>query len=166
MNKQIGSQFTKIAAALIAFFILFSFAGCKTASKAAQDPNVPPQLPRITSHSVKIGKISKTGVEVFVYLTIENPNRFPLPPPKIDYNLIINRNPFIRGTVSDKPLAASGSTQIEVKLQVSFTDLFRNIASLIASREAASIFQFACDFGMPALSGIISRELPFMLPLR
>jgi len=166
MNKQIGSQFTRITPLVIAFVILFSFTSCKTASKAVQDPKVPPQPPRITSHSVKIGNVSRAGVEVLVYLTIENPNRFPLPPPKIDYNLIINRNPFIRGTVSDKPLAASGTTQIEVKLQVSFTDLFRNIASLIASREAASIFQFVCDFGIPTPDNIISRELPFTLPLR
>jgi len=126
-----------------------------------------PQLPRLSSPSIKLGTVNTSGAEVLVSLNFENPNSFPLPSPKINYNYSINRNSFIRGEVNNKPLAASVTTPIELKLQVTYADLFRSFASLLTSSSVSSVFSFDCDFGIPFLGGnITNRELPLTLPLR
>jgi len=126
-----------------------------------------PQMPKLNSPSIKLGTINTSGAEVIIGLNFENPNSFTVPAPKISYDYIINRNSFIKGTINDKPLAASATTPVELKLQVSFADLFRSFASLLTSSSVSSTFSYNCDFGIPFLDGnIIKGDLPFQLQLR
>jgi len=131
--------------------------------------NLPlPQTPKINSPSIKLGTIDTTKAELIVAMKLENPNSFQIPAPKITYDYMINRNSFIKGNVANqKPLAAKSTSDVEFRMQVNYTDLFRSFASLITAREVSTSLNYSCDFGLSELGfNIVSSALPFTLPIR
>ena len=126
-----------------------------------------PQQPRFSSPSMKVENASSARADVIISINVENPNIFPLPAPSIKYDYILNRNSFIRGEIINaRPLAASSITPLELKLQVSFSDLFRSFSALRNLREVASNLIFEADFGIPVFKGEVFRfELPGNLQL-
>jgi LEA14-like dessication related protein len=126
-----------------------------------------PQLPRITSPSMRLGNTSTSGVEVLVTVNFENPNTFDFPSPKITYNYMLNRNSFIRGIIEDEgPLAASATTPIVFRLMVNYADLFRSFASLITASQVSSQLTLSCDFGIPFINRQLNLDLSGSIPLR
>jgi hypothetical protein len=127
-----------------------------------------PQAPRLPSSSIRLGNVDTTRAEVLVTMNFENPNAFPLPAPKITYDYMINRNSFIRGTVDNEgPLAAQAITPINIRMQVTYSDLFRSFASLLTAREVATSFNFTYDFGFPEFGwSALNSSLPLTLPIR
>jgi len=126
-----------------------------------------PQQPRFSSPSMRIENAGLNRADVVISINVENPNVFPLPAPVINYDFSINRNSFIRGEMANnRTLPPSSTTPLTLRLQISFTDLFRSFTALRNVREAASLLIFECDFGIPAFKGESLRfELPGSLPL-
>jgi len=118
-----------------------------------------PQLPRITSPSMRVNNVNSSRAEIIVSVNIENPNVFEIPSPKINYDYFINRNSFIKGEIeSTGPLAAASTTPVNFRLTVNYSDLARTIAvsitSLLSSaRELTSQLRLDCDFDIPFLKG-------------
>ncbi|MCL2721874.1 MAG: LEA type 2 family protein [Treponema sp.] len=127
-----------------------------------------PQVPQVSSPSMRVDNVSITGAEVVVTLNFVNPNAFALPSPKITYNYMVNRNSFIRGTIENQqPLAPSSTTPISFRMLVNYADLFRTFTSLLTASQAASLLTLSCDFGVPIFSGQnVNLELTGTLPLR
>ena len=131
--------------------------------------NLPlPQAPRLNSPSIRLGDINLTRAELIVSMNFENPNTFTLPAPKITYNYMVNNNSFIRGTLDNLgTLAASATTPINFRLQVTYADLFRSFAALMTQSNVATNLDFTCDFGFADYGwNTLNNVLPFTLPIR
>lgn len=126
-----------------------------------------PQLPRVGAPSMRVESTDLTRAILVYSFNVENPNAFQLPTPVINYDFQVNRSSFLRGGVDNLgPLAASSTTPISLRLQVSYAELIRSFASLFGAREAASLLVVTSDFGIPFLGGPSRFEISGTLPLR
>jgi len=126
-----------------------------------------PQAPVISMPAMRVDRADLSGVHIVASVNVENPNIFPLPPPNIAYDFLVNRNSFISSTIESGPLAASSVTPIVYRLDVNYADLFRNFSALQLLGSAQSLFNMEFDFGIPAFAGeIVSLQIPGTLPLR
>lgn len=126
-----------------------------------------PQAPKLSAPSMRVERADLTKVEILASLNVENPNAFELPPPSLAYDYLVNRNSFLKGTVTTPgPLAASSVTPVAFRLTVTYADLFRSFSSLSSLREIPSMLNMTCNFAMPVFSGeTFSLQIPGTLPL-
>jgi len=127
-----------------------------------------PQAPRLSNPTIRLGDRNLTRAELIISMNFENPNAFPVPAPKINYDYRINNNSFIRGIVENEaPLAANSTSTISTRLQVTYVDLIRSFAALATASQVSSSYNFSCDFGFPQYGwNVLNNALPFTLPLR
>jgi len=128
-----------------------------------------PQAPRLSNPTIRLGDRNDTGVALIVSMNIENPNGFPLPAPKINYDYRINNISFITSSIDSNPIAAQSTSTVSKRLQVSYNDLRRNLASIFLSNPSSvsSTFNYSIDFGFQQYGwNVLNNALPFTLPLR
>jgi len=125
------------------------------------------QLPKLSAPSMKIDSVNLTRAEILVTVNVENPNAFQLPPPKIAYEFLVNRNSFIKSSMETAgSLAASSVTPVSIRFSVNYADLYRSFQSLSNLSEVPSLLQLIPDFGVPAFNSETFRlEIPGSLPL-
>ena len=125
------------------------------------------QLPKITMPTVKFEKLDFTKADLLFTLNVENPNDFDLPSPKMAYDYLVDKQPFVKSTiVGGAVLAAAAVTPVIISLSVDYADLFKNFQSLRNQSEAPSLFSLKGDFGLPAYAGeSFQTETPVTLPL-
>jgi LEA14-like dessication related protein len=125
------------------------------------------QIPKISAPSLKIGKMDFTAVELFCSLNVENPNKFDLPFPGMEYDYTVNKNSFIKSSVQNPSVLAAGAVvPVVVQLKVNYADLYKGFQSLKNSAEAQGLLSMKTDFNIPAFSGESSLlEIPGSLPL-
>jgi LEA14-like dessication related protein len=126
-----------------------------------------PQVPKLSTPSMRIDRADLTRVEILASVNVENPNVFELPPPRIAYDYFVNRNSFIKGTIETPgPLAASSVTPVTFRLIVTYVDLLRTFSNLSSLSEIPSLLNMTFDFAMPVFSGEpFSLQVPGTLPL-
>jgi len=116
-----------------------------------------------------INKIDSIKAEILVTVDFNNPNKYEIPSPTINYNYHINRNSFIKGMVeSSKYLAASSTTQVEFRLFVFYPDLYRSNHRLRTSNmaEVPSLLVMTYDFDDYGFNKEkVTFEIPGTLPL-
>ena len=96
-----------------------------------------PELPRISPGSVNISKIDFTGVELNCGVGIENPNRFPIPFPKLEYDYEVNGVPVVKSSFnSSGDIAAGAAASALISMSVSYADIFKAVESLRNKGEA------------------------------
>jgi len=126
-----------------------------------------PQLPKLSSPSMRIESRDNTKADILVSVNVENPNVFELPPLTIKYDYQLNRNSFVKGETVSGTLAASAVTPVGFRLSVNYADLFKAFASLLTSREVSSAISLTGDFGIPAFGGeTFNLNASGSLPLR
>ena len=146
--------------ALLAAFVFWS---CQTIADVVQEPSV-------SLNSVDIAGISFSGVDLVVNVDVENPNRFSIPMPNIDWELSINESSFLQGTLSnDQSIERQQTVTVALPVSFTFEGLFGSFASLIALREAAYDIALAISFPQSRIPIIAERvfDLNFsgVLPL-
>ena len=127
-----------------------------------------PQLPRISSPSMRVDSLDITGAQIAVSVNIENPNNFPLPTPKFNIDYLVNGNSFVTGAMEGRgPIAPSGSSAIVFGFPVRFLDLLRRFQNLGNLREAPTMLNLSFDFGIPVFANEpYVLQIPGTLPLR
>lgn len=134
----------------------------------AHEGNLPMlQLPKISAPAMKVNSVNLSGVEFAVTLNVENPNAFPLPAPKINFDYKVNGTSLLRNTLPNKSeLGANSVTPVIFGIQVLYSDLFRVIPALRASSSASSELDMTFDFGIPAFKDeLVKLLVPAILPL-
>ena len=109
------------------------------------------QLPKLSRPSFKVDKLDFTKAELVFSIDVENPNKFDLPMPKMEYDYKVNNNSFIKSSVVvGSVLAAAAVTPVFIRLSVDYPELFRNFQSLRNLNEVPSILSIKSDFKIPA----------------
>ena len=127
-----------------------------------------PQLPRLSSPSMRVDNVDLNGAQIRVSVNVENPNNFALPAPKFTINYLVNRDSLITGTLeASGPIAASGSLPIVFGFPVRYSDLFRRFQNLGNLREVQTSLVLSFDFGIPVFANeAFNLQIPGTLPLR
>ncbi|MDR0320989.1 MAG: LEA type 2 family protein [Treponema sp.] len=143
--------FFKIVAAGALLFMTLSLSTCQTLMGAFQEPV-------ISLHSTELASITINGVQLLCKVKIENPNAFNIPFPETDWELFLNANSFIKGTVrNNERLRARGTTLVEVPVSFNYTDVFNTFASLIGSNQTGYKVALGVKFAIPVLGDKVWR---------
>jgi LEA14-like dessication related protein len=108
--------------------------------------------PSISVDSVEITGFSFSGLDMVCHVNVENLNGFDIPFPKVDWDLFINSNEFIRGTIkNDTHIKARQTVTVDIPFSVTYAGLFNSFKSLIDAKEAAYNIKLALTFALPII---------------
>jgi len=137
----------KLMFLLIALFVLLTFTTCETLSSMGLM-----QEPVVSLNSVDLTNISLNGVQLLAKVQIENPNSIEIPFPQTDWELFVNANSFISGTIrNNERIRARGSTVVEVPVYLDYLGIFNSFTSLFGNRQFDYKTAFALTFNLPVL---------------
>jgi len=97
-----------------------------------------PQLPKLSPLSVQISKIDFSGIELSCGINVENPNMFPIPFPKLDWNYEVNGVPVLKSSFSGSgEIAAGAAGAALISVSVAYADIFKAVDSARSPGESA-----------------------------
>ncbi|WP_461255495.1 LEA type 2 family protein [Treponema sp. R80B11-R83G3] len=89
------------------------------------------KAPEVTLKSVDFSKIDFNGLTLLSTVDVKNDNSIDIPLPKIDWDLSIVNNPFVKGIIeSNGSLKSRGSTQVQFPVSFTYVNLIKAITSL------------------------------------
>lgn len=111
------------------------------------------QMLKFSDISISIDKIDFSGISLNCGLNVENPNVFPIPFPKMDYDYSINKSSFIKSSVANtEPLKAEAVSPVNVKLNIAYADIYKTFQSLLNAGEAAGAMSLTSASEIPAFA--------------
>ena len=155
----------KIVIAGAALFAIFSLSTCQSLNSVLREP-------RVSFQSAAITNLNFTGAQLLCKVRVENPNAFDIPFPETGWQLFINNNSFINGTVrNNQRIGARKSTIVNVPVDLKYFDIFNTFNSLRGSQTANYKIALALKFAIPVLGDKVfnlerSGEFPVLhLPI-
>ena len=104
---------------------------CTTCSMLLNAAKSVVKMPEVTLKSVDFTKIDFNGLTLQSTLNVKNGNPIDIPLPKIDWDLFIVNNPFVKGIIqSSGSLKSRGSTQVQFPVSFTYVDLINAITAL------------------------------------
>jgi len=136
----------KLIITVAALLAVFSLTNCETLVRAAL------QEPVVTLQSVEVANFNLDSVQLLCKVRVENPNAYEIPFPETDWNLFINTNSFVGGTVkNNNRLRGNGSSVVDVPVNLSYLELLNTFASLRGSRQVNYKVALGVKFNLPVL---------------
>jgi len=87
--------------------------------------------PKVTLKSVDFSSIDFTGLTLLSKVNVQNGTSVSIPLPKIDWDLFVISNPFVKGTIQSKgSLKSQGTTEVQFPVSFTYADLIKTVASL------------------------------------
>jgi len=126
------------------------------------------QLPKLLSGSVGIAKMDYSGLTLTYAANIENPNTFPIPLPKMDWDYNVSGKSVVKSSNTKAGQIAAGSTgTANFDISVAYADIFNAIDSLKNATEAKSNLLLGADFSLPAAFGEVKDilDIPGTIPI-
>jgi len=109
-------------AAILIFGLLFTT--CDLLKEAVKKPEV-------SLKSVDFSEISFDGLTLLSKVDVRNDNSIDIPLPKIDWDLLVIDNPFVKGIIqSEGSLKSQDSTEVQFPVSFDYTTLLQTIISL------------------------------------
>ncbi|MFP3091021.1 LEA type 2 family protein [Treponema sp. TIM-1] len=123
--------------------------------------------PVFSIKSVDLGAISFAGVDMVGKVAVDNPNAFDIPFPELDWELFINANSFVRGTIkNDEVIKSKEVTVVEVPISLTYDGLYNSFQSIKNTQTAAYVLAMGAKFTIPILGEKTYRfEFSGELPL-
>ena len=106
-----------------------------------------PQFPVLSIAPMQIEKAGFLGMTLAWELTVENPNAFPIPFPKLNWEYDVNGVPAAQGSFSgsDK-IAAGASGNAHIRVNLAYADILDAAGSPLNTAEATGNFSGGIDF--------------------
>jgi LEA14-like dessication related protein len=125
--------------------MLLSLTTCQTMMQMFQEPV-------ISLYSVELANVNINSVQLLCKIQVENRNSFDIPFPETDWELFINANSFVSGTVkNNQRIRANNTTIVEVPVNFSYIELFNTFRSLKGSRQAEYKVKLGVKIPLPIL---------------
>ena len=91
-------------------------------------------------------------------IQVENPNNISIPLSEIGWDLFINSNAFVRGTIrSNQSMQARGATIVEIPVNLDYIDLLSTFVSLFGNRQVNYGVALSPRFSIPILRDMAFR---------
>jgi len=126
------------------------------------------QIPKLLSGSVGIARMDFSGLTLACVASIENPNDFPIPLPKMDWDYSVSGKSVLKSSNTKAGQIAAGSAgAANFEIRVAYADIFSLLDSLKNATEAKSNLSMGADFSMPAAFGEVKDTLniPGTIPI-
>jgi len=126
------------------------------------------QIPKLLSGSVGIAKMDYSGLTLACAANIENPNDFPIPLPKMDWDYSVGGKSVLKSSNTKAgQIAAASSGAANFEISVAYAEIFSAIDSLKNATEAKSNLSLGADFSMPDAFGEVKNALniPGTIPI-
>ena len=128
---------------VIIIFILLSLTTCKTLMSSFKEPEV-------SLHSAELMNISLNGAQVLCKIAVLNPNSLEIPFPETAWELFINTNSFLSGTIrNENRIGKRTTTIVEVPVSFEYQGIINSIASVIGTTQADYKAALALKFYLP-----------------
>jgi LEA14-like dessication related protein len=119
----------KLIFTIVTLYVLLTLTTCQTLMLALQDPVV-------SLHSAELTNINFSGAQLLCKVQVQNPNPFDIPFPETDWELFINANSFVRGTVkNNQRIRARNTAIVEVPVNLDYVELINTFRSLRGTRQ-------------------------------
>lgn len=108
--------------------------------------------PDVKVQNVRITGLTFSAIDLSFNLAIDNPNSLAISLAGFDYDLILNENSFLKGQ-QDKSISieSRSTSQVEIPLQLSFSDIYNTFNSLSNKDSSAYEAKFGLNFNLPIL---------------
>jgi LEA14-like dessication related protein len=104
---------------------------CTTCSMLKGYLNSSVKQPKVTLKSVDFSSIDFTGLTLLSKVNVQNNTSISIPLPKIDWDLLVINNPFVKGTIQSKgSLKSQSATEMQFPVSFTYADLIKTISSL------------------------------------
>jgi LEA14-like dessication related protein len=125
------------------------------------------QMVALRNPAFEITALDFEGMDILCSLSVDNPNPFSIPFPRIDYDFDVRNNNFISGTVEHPDtLAAGGPTAVDIRLRVVYSELYRSFSALKNLGEAACLLSVDSSVSLPGFGEErLLMEIPGIVPL-
>jgi LEA14-like dessication related protein len=146
---------------LLALIVILGLSACRSLGSVIREPV-------FSIKSVDLAAISFTGVDMIGKVAVDNPNAFDIPFPELDWELFINDNSFVRGTIKNDELIKSQElTVVDVPISLSYDGLYDSFQSIKNTQTAAYVLAMGAKFTIPILGEKtyhfeVSGELPLV----
>lgn len=150
MSKQWFKR-SVILATMLAIGLIF--AGCSDVLKLIQSASV--QKPKVHVQSVKLSGLNFDGADLNVNVAIENPNAIAVDLAGFDYDLLINKQSFLKGKQTRKTkIEANGHSVVQLPVRLDFKKLYRTFQSLKQSDSVRYTLKTGFSFQLPVLGTV------------
>ncbi len=128
---------------LFLFALLFTLSACNGLNTK------PVSYPTVNLSGLQLLSSGYSQQNYEVQLTIDNPNPFPLPLTKLDYELILNNTPFAKG-VSEEAITIPANAKETIALQVTsnFASLYEQALSIGSSLFGSNATKREFNYGL------------------
>ena len=132
-----------------------------------------PQFPAMSFGQARISNISFSGVELIWDINVENPNRFPIPFPSLNWNYSVDGVPVIQSNFTGAGEIAAGAAGVAtISVNMVYADVFSAVGAVLtgdaSSHLSIKISPEDINFPLPALEGGIVQgilEIPGTIPI-
>ena len=126
-----------------------------------------PQLPKLSLGQMRVSKMDLSGLELACGINVENPNLFPIPFPKINWDYGVNGVSVAKSSFAGAGNIAAGVTGVaNIIVKASYADVIRAAGSIINTGGVRSNLLLDTSFPIPALDSVKNiLNIPGTLPL-
>ena len=118
-----------------------------------------PRLPGVHLARLRTESLSLAGAGIAVEVDLENPNRFPLPAPRLDWSLSLSGRPVGRGRATGGTLPAGGAQRLTLPVRVDFANSGRALYDGLRSGEIDVSLSGTLEVGPVSLPIDVRRTL-------
>lgn len=140
---------------------ILGLSACKSLGSVIREPV-------FSIKSVDLAAISFDGVDMIGKVAVDNPNPFDIPFPELDWELFINKNSFVQGTIkNDRLIKSKEVTVVDVPISLSYDGIYNSFRSIKNTQTAAYVLAMGAKFTIPILGDKtyrfeVSGELPLV----
>jgi LEA14-like dessication related protein len=111
-----------------------------------------PQLPKLLSGTVGVAKMDFSGLTLACVANIENPNNFPIPLPKMNWDYNVSGKSLLKSSSTKAgQIAASSAGAANFEINIAYADIFSVMDSLKNATEVKGNLLLGADFSMPSV---------------
>ena len=145
--------------------------GCQSFSSLPSIPSLFKE-PNVSLDSVDIAGVTLSGVNLIANVAVENLNSYPLPMPKVDWELFVTDASLAEGTVEeDRSIGSGEKLSLDIPISLGYDRLYRSAGSILGSlssgsRELPYKIAMGLSFPIPLLENKVYKlDYSGLLPL-
>ena len=125
------------------------------------------QSPNIKSGQLEITKMDYSGIVLACMVDVENPNSFPIPFPKMDFDYSVNGLSVLKSNETKTGEIAAGATSAaNFNVRIDYADVFKIVDSVMNMTEAESSLSLAAGLPLTAFNEKKNTmDIPGKLPI-
>ena len=127
----------------LSLLMIAAFCSCQSVGSMFQEP-------KVSLNSIDIAGVTLSGVDLIANVGVQNLNSFPIPMPKVAWELFVNGNPFVDGILEEnKSIGSRETVSFNIPMSVSYERFLGSVSSILGILGAGSTgIPYNVDMGL------------------